>query len=79
MSAPVCYEIRVKGHIGDSWSAWFEGLSLCHAENGETVLRGCLVDQAALYGVLARIRDLGLPLVAVRRIQDGEQASSHEA
>jgi len=50
MRAPVCYEIRVKGHIRDSWSAWFEGLSLRHAENGETVLRGDLVDRPRCTG-----------------------------
>jgi hypothetical protein len=68
MHTPTFYEIRVEGHIGDSWSSWFEGLSLHHETNGETVLRGCLADQAALHGVLTRIRDLGLPLVSVRRV-----------
>jgi hypothetical protein len=68
MRTPICYEIRVEGHIGDSWSSWFEGLSLHREGNGETVLRGPLVDQAALHGVLMRIRDLGLPLVSVNRV-----------
>jgi hypothetical protein len=68
MGTPVCYEIRVKGHIEDSWSSWFAGLSLRREENGETVLCGTVVDQAALYGVLMRIRDLGLPLLSVSRV-----------
>ena len=59
------YEIRVQGQIGASWSSWFDGLSVQHEENGQTVLRGTIVDQAALHGVLARIRDLGLPLLSV--------------
>jgi wyosine [tRNA(Phe)-imidazoG37] synthetase (radical SAM superfamily) len=69
MGTPTFYEIRVQGHIGDSWSSWFEGLNLYHEENGQTVLRGVIVDQAALHGVLMRIRDLGLPLVSVNRIE----------
>jgi uncharacterized pyridoxamine 5'-phosphate oxidase family protein len=69
MHTSACYEIRIEGHIDSSWSSWFEGLSLRHEENGETVLRGYLADQAALHGVLMRIRDLGLPLVSVRRVE----------
>ncbi len=67
MRTSVFYEIRVQGHIGDSWSAWFEGMTIRHAESGETVLSGTLVDEAALHGVLMKIRDLGLPLVEVKR------------
>jgi hypothetical protein len=62
------YEIRVEGHLGTSWATWFEGLDIRHEENGETVLSGVIVDQTALHGVLMKIRDLGLPLVAVRRV-----------
>jgi hypothetical protein len=62
------YEIRVEGHLGDSWSPWFEGMAIRHEESGETVLRGSLVDQTALHGVLIKIRDLGLPLVTVKRV-----------
>jgi len=64
----VFYEIRVKGHLGDSWSSWFEGMTIRHEESGETVLSGTLVDEAALHGVLMKVRDLGLPLVEVRRL-----------
>ena len=67
MRTPVFYEIRVEGHIGHSWSSWFEGMAIRHEESGETVLSGPLVDEAALHGVLAKIRDLGLPLIEVKR------------
>ena len=68
MNAPKMYEIRVAGHLSANWEARFEGLSMQHAPNGETVLSGFL-DQAALHGVLAKIRDLGLNLIAVNRIE----------
>ncbi len=58
-------EIRIKGQIAEHWSAWFEGLELTHTEAGDTLLCGELPDQAALFGVLARLRDLGLPLKSV--------------
>jgi len=58
-------EIRVKGQIAEHWSSWFEGLAVTHTEQDETVLTGLVADQAALYGLIARLRDLGLPLVAV--------------
>ncbi len=69
MSTSVFYEIRVEGYVGDSWSTWFEDMDIRHEENGETVLCGPVRDQAALHGVLMKIRDLGLPLVAVRRLK----------
>jgi hypothetical protein len=72
------YEIRVEGHIGDSWSSWFEGLTIRHEESGETVLTGPLADEAALHGVLVRIRDLGLPLVAVKRVPGAEEPSGQQ-
>lgn len=59
------YEIRVKGHLGPRWSAWFEGLSLTIEDDGTTVIHGSVVDQAALHGVLQRLRDVGIPLVSV--------------
>jgi hypothetical protein len=64
------YEIRLKGRLDGRWSAWFEGLTLSHADDGTTVLRGRIADQAALHGVLDKVRDLGLPLVAVRRLDE---------
>ncbi|MBN1810239.1 MAG: hypothetical protein JXA14_00225 [Anaerolineae bacterium] len=65
------YEIRVEGHLAADWSDWFEGLTIRQEANGETTLSG-LLDQAALHGVLAKIRDLGLTLVAVNRSMQGE-------
>lgn len=59
------YEIRVKGHLDGRWSEWFDGLQITNLENGEAMLSGDIVDQAALHGVLNKVRDLGLPLVAV--------------
>lgn len=69
------YQIRVKGHLDNSWSEWFEGLSMTHEEDGTTVLTGPLADQPALYGLLLKIRDLGLPLVSANHIEpDSEEA-----
>ena len=62
------YEIRVKGHLEDHWSEWFDRLEITNLENGEALLSGEIVDQAALHGVLAKVRDLGLPLVAVNGV-----------
>ena len=67
INAPACYEIRVAAHLSANWAARFEGLSMRHEPEGETVLSGML-DQAALHGALAKIRDLGLNLISVNRI-----------
>ena len=66
---PRLYEIRLKGHLDARWTDWFEGLSLTHASDGTTMLSGPVVDQAALYGVLRKVRDLGLPLVSVIQVE----------
>jgi hypothetical protein len=68
MNAPEMYEIRVTGHLSASWASRFEGLSMSHEPKGETVLSG-LLDQAALHGVLMKIRDMGLNLNAVNRVE----------
>ena len=68
MNAPEVYEIRVAGHLSENWAARFEGLSMRHLPEGETVLSG-LLDQAALHGVLRKIRDLGMNLISVNRIE----------
>ena len=69
----VQYEIRVTGHLNARWAAWFDGLSLTRAEDGTTVLRGQIVDQAALHGVLQKLRDIGVPLISVTQLQsEGE-------
>jgi hypothetical protein len=59
------YHIRVAGHLDSHWSAWFDGLTIANEPNGEAVLSGAVADQAALHGLLSKIRDLGLPLLAV--------------
>jgi hypothetical protein len=71
--AHVQYEIRVTGHLNSRWAAWFDGLSLTWADDGTTVIRGPIVDQAALHGVLQKLRDLGIPLISVAQLQpEGE-------
>jgi hypothetical protein len=67
------YEIRVKGHLDAHWTAWFAGLEITNLQNGEAVLSGEIADQAALHGVLAKVRDLGLPLIAVACVGPGQQ------
>ena len=66
-------EIRVKGQLDRAWSDWFEGLAITHTEANETLLIGPVADQAALYGLLAKLGDLGLPLLSVRQVEDTEQ------
>ncbi len=62
------YDIRVKGHLDTRWVAWFDGFRLSHERDGTTIIHGPVVDQAALHGLLQRVRDLGLPLVSVTRV-----------
>lgn len=62
-------EVRVKGHIDERWSEWLDGLRIMYTEQDETVLHGEVVDQSALYGLIAKLRDLGLPLVAVNPVE----------
>ncbi len=62
------YEIHVKGHLGPRWTAWFDGLSVTNEDGGITVIRGAVVDQAALHGLLQKLRDIGLPLVSVTQL-----------
>ncbi len=69
MDRPRIYEIRVEGHLTDRCSEWFAGLTLTQTEAGDTLMSGLVMDQAALHGLLARIRDLNLTLVAVRRVE----------
>jgi len=59
------YQIRVLGHLGEQWSEWFDGFSITFSSQGESLLTGPPIDQAALYGLLKRIRDLGIPLISV--------------
>lgn len=62
---PELTEIRVKGHLDNRWAAWFDGLTITREDNGDTLLMGPVVDQAALHSLLRKVRDLGLPLVSV--------------
>ncbi len=71
-----CYEIRIKGHLDDRWSEWFEGLTITLEEDGNTLLTGPVVDQAALHGLLKKVRDLGMPLLSVCPLDPGQTDSS---
>jgi hypothetical protein len=62
---PTIYQIRIKGHLDNRWSDWFEGLTITLEKNGNTLLTGAVVDQAALHGLLKKVRDLGMPLISV--------------
>ena len=62
------YEIRLKGHLDDRWAEWFEGLAITLEENGNTLLSGPVTDQAALHGLLKKVRDVGLPLLSVNSV-----------
>jgi hypothetical protein len=66
------YQIKVKGHLDSSWSDWFDGLTITNIERGEALIHGPIADQAALYGVLVKVRDLGLTLTGVCRVVDDE-------
>jgi hypothetical protein len=66
---PRLYEIRVQGHLDSQWTDWFGVLTVRLEENGDTLLIGTLVDQSALHGLLRKVRDLGMPLISVNRIQ----------
>ena len=63
------YEIRIEGHLGTRWTAWFDGLSVTTEDDGTTVLRGFVVDQAALHGLLHKLRDVGIPLISLTPLE----------
>jgi len=73
---PTVYQIRIKGHLSDQWVGWFESLTITLVENGDTLLTGPIADQAALFGLLRRVRDLGMQLISVNRVETGNQEKS---
>jgi hypothetical protein len=64
----MAFQIRIKGHLGDDWTDWFGGMTITLEENGDTLLTGPVVDQAALYALLRRVRDLGMRLISINRV-----------
>jgi hypothetical protein len=69
---PIIYQIEVEGHLGHQWTDWFNGLTITLHDDGDTLITGPVIDQAALYGLLKKVRDLGMPLVAVKRVNPSE-------
>ena len=69
LGQPLVYQIRIGGHLDNSWIDWFGGLTITLEENGNTLLTGPIVDQAALFGLLKKVRDLGMPLISVGRVE----------
>ena len=67
------YQLRVKGHLDPRWADWFEGMTVTAEDNGDTHVTGPVIDQAALHGLLKRVRDLGLPLLSVMRVQGEDE------
>jgi hypothetical protein len=73
---PKVYQIRLKGHLGSQWTGWFEGLNITLENDGNTLLTGPVADQAALHGLLKKVRDLGMPLVSVGPVESGQADAS---
>ena len=73
---PGSYEIRIRGHLDKRWAAWFEGLTITLEKGGDTLLTGPVVDQAALHGLLKRVRDLGMPLLSVCPVENDQADAS---
>lgn len=75
-SEPMIYQIRIKGHLGCQWTDWFGGLTITLEEDGDTLLTGPVIDQAALHGLLKKVRDLGMPLLSVNHLKSGQTDAS---
>jgi hypothetical protein len=69
---PIVYQIRLKGHLSHLWTEWFDGLTITLEEDGNTLLTGTVLDQAALFGLLKKVRDLGMPLLSVNRVKPSQ-------
>lgn len=76
---PTAYQIRLQGHLDPQWTTWFDGLTVTLEEDGITLLTGKVIDQAALHGLLKKVRDLGMPLLAVIAIDSNDDAQNHDA
>lgn len=74
---PSRYQIRVKGHLDANWSEWLDGFAISREEDGTTLLTGTVIDQTALYGLLIKMRDLGLSIILVKQFRDGDLAKVH--
>ena len=73
------YQLRVAGHLDQRWSTWFEGFTITHEDDGTTSLRGEVIDQSELHGLLAKVRDLGVPLIALQRTTEAANATGSAA
>lgn len=71
-STPDVYEIKLKGHLNESWADWLDDLTITHGDDGTTTLKGEIVDQAALHGILKKINDLGIPLISVNKLDPNQ-------
>ena len=69
---PIVYQIRIRGHLSDQWTDWFEGLTITLEEDGDTLLTGPVVDQAMLHGLLKKVRDLGMLLISINCVEPGK-------
>jgi hypothetical protein len=78
LDQPMVYQIRLKGHLGPQWTEWFGGLTITLEESGETLLTGPVEDQAALHGLLKKVRDLGMPLISAIRVKPGQASASDD-
>lgn len=75
---PIVYQIRLQGHLGRRWIVWFEEMTITPEDNGDTLLTGPVADQAALHGLLRKVRDLGIPLLSIMRLQPGRSDASED-
>ncbi len=73
---PMIYQIRLKGHLGREWTEWFGGMAVALTEDGDTLLSGPVADQAALHGILKKVRDLGLPLLSVQCVAPNDKGAN---